>query len=562
MMVSFITLSFATNTHPVAADNSNEPVAVLTISKTTIYSGETVQSDASSSYLTNGNITEYQFLFDDGNDTGWISTPNITHHYTKPGTYRIQLRVKGDNGKISSWNTKQVVVLNQLPSISITSPKNQSTVSGIISIEGVAGDNDGVIQSVNIEINGVWNQAKITGTHLESWTYQWNTTQISDGTYRIVARSFDGLDYSVDVVLYLTVDNAGLKTSIMISNSPTFITTYPADTIKIYGDATYNTGNKTTMAAVTIRIQEYGDLWNGNTNSNGYFEISVTAPNITGSYNITIKISDGYILGQTIIPLSVMEKPLSDFGISENDIIFENEWNKTGIVTIYASIHNYNVVNATTNVAFYDGDPDHGGSIIGTTSVYVPQKSAATVSAVWKGKAGIHDMWVVVDLGNWIIESNELNNRAWRQITLIEKSDLEIENILFSNNAPNTGDNITITVKIANILGVYTNTTLKIYDGNPSKNGTLIYSNKINIPPLGTPVITNWQVSGNTQVVYAVLTNTTPKDVNGDNDVFSKELRPIPKDIERSNIPTISVGYLLMIFVGVALISFFGKYRK
>lgn len=562
VMVSFIVLSLAPNIHFVAADNSNEPVAVLTISKTTVYSSETVQSDASTSYLTNGNITEYQFLFDDGNDTGWISASYAVHYYTKPGTYRIQLRVKGDNGKISSWDTKQIVVLNQLPSISITSPANQSTASGIVSIEGTAADNDGTVQSVNIEINGVWSQARITNTLLGNWVYQWDTTQASDGTYRVVARSFDGLDYSAEAVLCLTVDNTGLKTSIKISNFPTFITAHPADTIKIYGDATYNTGDKATTATATVKIQEYGDVWSGSTNSNGRFEISATAPNIVGSYNITVRVSDGYLYGQTIMPLNIIEKPLPDFGISENDIVFEDEWNRTGIITIYASIHNYNAINATTDVAFYDGNPDHGGLIISTASVYVPQKSVATASAIWKGSAGIHGIWVVADLGNWVIESNEQNNRAWKQITLIEKSDLEIETILFSNSAPNAGDNITITVKIANVLGAYANTTLKIYDGDPSKNGALVYSNNVAVPPLGTAVVVNWQVSDNARMVYAVLTNTTPTDINGNNDVLSKELNPLPKENERPSIPSGSAGSVLAIFACVALISFFRKNRK
>ncbi|MFA5772725.1 MAG: PKD domain-containing protein [Thermoplasmata archaeon] len=563
MIMSCISLSLVLISSLVVAENPNEPVAALTVSKTTVYTNEIVQLDASTSYLTNGSIAKYQFVFDDGNDTGWITTPSTTHQYTTSGTYRVQLRVEGNNEKTSSWDTKQIVVLNQLPSISITSPTNQSTVSGIVSIEGTARDSDGIIQSVDIEINGVWNQAKITDNTIGSWTYQWDTAQISGGMYYVFARAFDGLDYSTEVVLYLTVDNINLKTSIEISNYSNSISANPADAITVYGDAAYNTGNKTATATVTVKIQEYGNTWYGNTNSNGHFEIRITAPNITGSCNITIKVSDGYLYGQVTIPLSVIEKPLPDFGISESDIALDDEWNKSGIVTIYTSIHNYNAVDATTNVAFYDGDPDKGGTIIDTvSSVQVPQKSAATASTIWKGVAGVHDVWVVVDLGNWIIESNEQNNRAWKQITLIEKSDIEVENILFSNNAPNVGDSITITIKIANLLGIYTNTTLKIYDGDPLKNGTLAHSDKITVPPLGTTPTATLHVSSSTQTVYAILTDTTPKDVNGNNDVLSKELRPVSKEIERSNIPSVHIGYLFIIFIGVALALFIQKNRE
>ena len=90
--------------------------------------------------------------------------------------------------------------------MSISSPTNGQTVTGIISITGTASDPDGddQIEKVQVRIDsGSWIDA--TGT--ASWSYSWNTNGVSDSGHTIYARSYDGIDYSSVYSVSVIVDN-------------------------------------------------------------------------------------------------------------------------------------------------------------------------------------------------------------------------------------------------------------------------------------------------------------------------------------------------------------------
>jgi len=94
------------------------------------------------------------------------------------------------------------------PTVEITYPDEGQTVSGTITIIGNSDDTDGIVEFVEVKIdNENWDKA--SGT--TSWTYQWDTTQYSDGAHKIYARSYDGEDYSdeyiVNVNVYNGIDN-------------------------------------------------------------------------------------------------------------------------------------------------------------------------------------------------------------------------------------------------------------------------------------------------------------------------------------------------------------------
>jgi len=94
---------------------------------------------------------------------------------------------------------------NKPPTVEITHPLEGQTVSGIVDVEGTADDPDGNVESVEVKIDedGEWGTA--TGT--TSWTYEWDTSQYSDGEYTIYARSYDSYDYSDVYSVGVFVDN-------------------------------------------------------------------------------------------------------------------------------------------------------------------------------------------------------------------------------------------------------------------------------------------------------------------------------------------------------------------
>jgi len=94
-------------------------------------------------------------------------------------------------------------IINEPPTVTINEPVGDSNISGVITISGIAFDTDAVT-NVTIQIDGgPWMDA--VGTLI--WSYQWNTTMVSNGPHTIVARAFDGELYSQLHVQEVNVDN-------------------------------------------------------------------------------------------------------------------------------------------------------------------------------------------------------------------------------------------------------------------------------------------------------------------------------------------------------------------
>ncbi len=76
--------------------------------------------------------------------------------------------------------------------------------------------------------------------------------------------------------------------------------------------------------------------------------------------------------------------------------------------------------STTTIVKFYDGDPDSGGSLIGTDKISpVPGGGGSvTASISISTSAGYHDIYAHVDRDNYIVEQDKTNNKAYRTIAV------------------------------------------------------------------------------------------------------------------------------------------------
>jgi hypothetical protein len=97
-------------------------------------------------------------------------------------------------------------LLNQKPVIAITYPQNGATISSLVMISGTASDPDtkDVVRKVEVKIGqNAW--VLVQGTVL--WSYDWNVYSLSDGSYSINARSWDGKDYSDVSTVTVTVHN-------------------------------------------------------------------------------------------------------------------------------------------------------------------------------------------------------------------------------------------------------------------------------------------------------------------------------------------------------------------
>ena len=90
------------------------------------------------------------------------------------------------------------------PTVTITFPQNNSSVSEMVSITCISSDNEGV-EKVELWVNGV-----TTGLtdNSEPYSFDWNTTLLDNGNYTITIRSYDTSDNTTDSEpIVLTVDN-------------------------------------------------------------------------------------------------------------------------------------------------------------------------------------------------------------------------------------------------------------------------------------------------------------------------------------------------------------------
>jgi len=175
----------------------------------------------------------YFTLNDQENDT-----MNIMVRTNASGSWQTLATSSGNNGTYSvtantvfnSYNTKYwwsvnvtdgtswtnetfeftTITNNSPPTVSITSPTEGATVNGTVTITGTASDSDGTVQSVEVKIGS---DAWATASGTTSWTFTWDTTGYSDGSYTILARSYDGTDYSTEAQVNVTINNTDPSTN-------------------------------------------------------------------------------------------------------------------------------------------------------------------------------------------------------------------------------------------------------------------------------------------------------------------------------------------------------------
>ncbi|UCG68714.1 MAG: hypothetical protein JSV09_13055, partial [Thermoplasmata archaeon] len=178
---------------------------------------------------TDGTITFVELKIDDGNwtivqgTTSWTYSLNTTN--LSNGLHTIYAR-SYDRIEYSNEDLINVNVYNEIPSsnnpptVRITSPYEGETVSDDFVIEGWAEDIDGIIELVEVNVPNLgWIAAEGTS----SWTYVWSSASVDNGPATIRARSFDGIDYSYEDIINVTVDNV----PIVQPNNPPTVTITP-----------------------------------------------------------------------------------------------------------------------------------------------------------------------------------------------------------------------------------------------------------------------------------------------------------------------------------------------
>jgi subtilase family serine protease/prenyltransferase beta subunit/formylmethanofuran dehydrogenase subunit C len=182
--------------------------------------------------------------------------------------------------------------------------------------------------------------------------------------------------------------------------------------------------------------------------------------------------------------------------------------------TVSALITNQGGISADNiTVRFYDGDPEQGGSQIGSNLTFsgIAPGGQAQVSMTTALTAGAHRLYIVADPVNTIAESNELNNAAYGELTVGEAPlpDLTITELSTDAEDIHSGDLVKLQTTIPNNgPGSATNLKVRLYQGNPAAGGVRV-SRDIVIPEIlpGTSasIELNWTAAFGEHTLYAIV---------------------------------------------------------
>jgi len=225
-----------------------------------------------------------------------------------------------------------------------------------------------------------------------------------------------------------------------------------------HGFFTFIIGGLKSGDNVTVTLELPADLaansqyWKYSSQSGGWYNISMAAND--GDNILTFIIEDGGVGDADGRPNGVISDPggpalLADLTLNASDLSFvpvnpaEDDFVNVNITAIVHNIGGADANNFT--VSFTDGT-----ALIGDIIISARANSSSNASILWTAASGVHNISVVVDAENEIVESNDTNNEAEKAITVQTKPELCTTDISFSPVSPTEGESVTLTAVINN----------------------------------------------------------------------------------------------------------------
>jgi len=156
-----------------------------------------------------GLIERYAWRVEDtelynGTDSSFTSSPFLA------GNYTIHLKVQDNIGVWSDeantdFEVINLILPNNIPIVLITSPNDGDVVSGIITINGTASDEDSTVEKMEYFNQNAGEWLSIGGT--DSWEFTVDTRGMENGEHTYKFRCYDGQNYSEKVSITLIVEN-------------------------------------------------------------------------------------------------------------------------------------------------------------------------------------------------------------------------------------------------------------------------------------------------------------------------------------------------------------------
>jgi hypothetical protein len=159
-------------------------------------------SEATTSISASDGLSGVDHIEYNQNGAGWQTGSSFT---SGEGVNLVSLRVYDEAGNVS--NGSMTVKVDTVPPTSSFSEQSGNDVaSGIINLNGTSSDASSGLQFVEVSMDGgmSWNAATLSGS---TWSYDWDTTSTSNGTYTVLVRAGDTVGNLENPVPYtLSID--------------------------------------------------------------------------------------------------------------------------------------------------------------------------------------------------------------------------------------------------------------------------------------------------------------------------------------------------------------------
>ena len=245
---------------------------------------------------TSVNAATYSWSF--GDNTALSTAIAPTHIYQTSGNYTITLTAANQYGSSAiSKNVTVSLAANQAPSVSITNPANNSsvTVGQQLALTATASDSDGSITSVQFRVNGVNHGVALTNS-----PYITSFTPSSAGTYTITAIATDnfGLTATSNAVSITAETSANQAPTVNITSPANNAVLTTDEAVTITATATDPDG---TISSVQFKVNDVN--LNAPVTSPPYS--TSWTPTVSDSYTITAVATDNLGLTATSNAVSV-----------------------------------------------------------------------------------------------------------------------------------------------------------------------------------------------------------------------------------------------------------------
>jgi PKD repeat protein len=243
------------------------PVAIITESATTVYTGELINFNASNSYDPDGFIANYSWNFGDGYDA---IGPIVSHSYAENGNYAVTLTVMDSDGATGS-SIATIIVLNRAPNALFTYTPSFPIVGETATLNASqSSDPDGTITN-----------------------YTWN---FGDGNITATANPIITHSYALEgnhTVTLTVTDNDGATANttqvIKVRNYPLADFTYEPATPCKDQTVTFNaTASNPRGGAIGSYFWSFGD----NSTLNTTDPIATKVYTAAGDYNVNLTVTD------------------------------------------------------------------------------------------------------------------------------------------------------------------------------------------------------------------------------------------------------------------------------